>query len=551
MIWENKILVSLVFFAAVSTAHAQVFINEIMFNPSGSDSGHEWIEICASERFEATDNLSFKDKSGNREVLHTLSLTQGDVTLLKDECAIIASDAEQFKSDYPNLSANLLDATPNFSLLNSGESIAILKDGTLLDQVLYDTQNVLEGQSLHRNAQSFVPADPTPGNKSFSASAPMENKDSDTAGTEDEKEQVRNITELPLYKFKVVELEPPQDIFLRVPDEMRVHSHELLGLPVELFDARGREVEGASVSVSWGDFSKPDLGAQDKEFTHIYKKSGAYIILLKAQKQTMRDEKTIKVTVLEPSLDLYFYKKENLLVFENKSKFDINLKDWKLKSKRRSALLSETIIAPDVKLSVLADFILPGLYHAQKIKLISPDEKFEIDAKILNEKESVVARQDKQDKNVDTEKESENAEQPVLTDKGDHRTSDEILTTVTNKEDFKPAKAYTDSSVQNAKNSIFGYSIVSLRDKYESKAVERNLDTDLYAITDEAFESNNFIEDANSSNKAELAALKISTDYRFVFVALSLLAVVLIIYFFYLFKFDEFDDWTFEDGNKK
>ncbi len=541
MTWKNNIFSALIFFTFSSVAHAQVFINEIMFNPEGSDSGREWVEVCATENFDLTDSLSFRDKSGSREVLHFLALTQGDGSLLKDECAIIASDAEKLKSDFPSLSANLLDATPNFSLLNSGESIAVLKDGVILDQVLYDTQDVPEGQSLHRNAQSFVPAGPTPGNKDFSASAPLENADTDSA--ENEQMQVRNITELPLYKFKVVELEPPQDIFLRVPDSLRIHSHELLELPVEIFDARGKAIDDARVTVSWGDFSDEAIYGQDKIFNHIYKHAGDYMILIKAKKQNLSDVKTIKVEVIEPKLELYFDKDKDILTFNNKSELEINLLNWKLKADGSLRVLPETLIAANGKLKVPGSAFITGLYHKREIKLMSPDAKFEIYAKkhsdSVEKQEGVSENSREQEGSDDLFGKSE----PNVDGAGAKSTKE------SEKVPESTPKRYTKERAQNtdgAKESIFGYSVAlaSLGSNIDDKEGEtESILNKTWGFERGAGES----EIVNMKGSTESHSFGLEFNLYFVFIALSLGLFALLIYLFYFLKLDKFDDWTFEE----
>ncbi len=129
---------------------SDVIINEIMYNPSGVDTGHEWIEI-----YNTTDgNVDLTNwKFHEEETNHSLNLQQGDLVLSSGDYAIIADNANSFVVDYTNFSGTLFDSS--FSLKNTSETIAI-KDGigNLIDELTYlsewggnDNNRTIEKQS--------------------------------------------------------------------------------------------------------------------------------------------------------------------------------------------------------------------------------------------------------------------------------------------------------------------------------------------------------------------------------------------------------------------
>src|SRR3989344_8913134 len=85
-----------------------VVINEIMYNPSGPDEGHEWIEIY-------NNGPSDQDLTGwiffEAGTNHGLTVEQGDINLPEGEYVIIADNAAQFLLDYPGFSGNVLDSS--------------------------------------------------------------------------------------------------------------------------------------------------------------------------------------------------------------------------------------------------------------------------------------------------------------------------------------------------------------------------------------------------------------------------------------------------------
>jgi len=112
---------------------SDIIINEIMYNPTNSDSGHEWIEIynTSAENVDMT-NWKFYEEETN----HSLNLREGSIVLPSNNYAIIADDANQFMIDYADFTGTLFDSS--FSLKNTSETIAI-KDGTgnLIDEITY------------------------------------------------------------------------------------------------------------------------------------------------------------------------------------------------------------------------------------------------------------------------------------------------------------------------------------------------------------------------------------------------------------------------------
>jgi len=125
-------------------------ITEIMFNPNGSDSGREWIEIYNDGLLDINlSGLRFYESATN----HLAALTNGESVLHPGEYAVIIDKPEKFFSDYPYLEvSNIAIFDSAFSLLNSGEYITVRKDDIEMTSVNYsiilDYVDVDEGFSL-------------------------------------------------------------------------------------------------------------------------------------------------------------------------------------------------------------------------------------------------------------------------------------------------------------------------------------------------------------------------------------------------------------------
>ncbi len=125
-----------------------IVINEIMYNPDGTDAGREWIELYNNEDF-SVDISEWKLYENN--INHGLTLSQGDFVIPGREYAVIADNSDIFLADYPDFNKTLIDSA--FSLSNLGELICI-RDGSLslVDCVSYSPSWGADGngKSLER-----------------------------------------------------------------------------------------------------------------------------------------------------------------------------------------------------------------------------------------------------------------------------------------------------------------------------------------------------------------------------------------------------------------
>jgi hypothetical protein len=123
---------------------SSVVINEIMYNPSGSDNGHEWIEIYS----DLPVNLSsWKFFEANTN--HGLTLING--SYIVNGYAVITDEYDTFLIDYPEYNGTLFDSSWS-SLSNTGEYLAIKNSSLdIIDFVNYSSIYANgNGKSLER-----------------------------------------------------------------------------------------------------------------------------------------------------------------------------------------------------------------------------------------------------------------------------------------------------------------------------------------------------------------------------------------------------------------
>ncbi len=173
-----KIALILIVLLVPHISSAQIVITEIMYDPEGTDTGREWVEVqnIAST---SVDLSTYKIlESGTN---HKMTLSKGENSILGlNEFAIIADNVEKFLIDFPGFSGKLLDST--FSLVNTGEELKMISaSGAETNKVIYDpgTGGQNTGNSLQLIDPDWIPAIPTPG----SLNATVAESESDDAAT--------------------------------------------------------------------------------------------------------------------------------------------------------------------------------------------------------------------------------------------------------------------------------------------------------------------------------------------------------------------------------
>src|SRR3989344_4276863 len=160
---RGKFIILSIFLLVPFAISAQVLISEIMYDAPGADTGREWIEI---ENTSASPISLTGWKLNEQSVNHMLTVSQGTSTLLGGAFAIIASDPEKFRTDWPHFSGTIFDSS--FSLSNTGETFSLRNNtSAFVDQIsYYSSQGASgDGESLQRVGGSWAASSPTPGGK--------------------------------------------------------------------------------------------------------------------------------------------------------------------------------------------------------------------------------------------------------------------------------------------------------------------------------------------------------------------------------------------------
>ncbi len=144
--------IALIFLLLIPVSHA-VIINEVMYDPAGSDSSHEWIE------FYNNDNITYNITDWKLVTDNTNHGINNATILENNSYIVICQDIDTFLLDYQNVSA--IDSSWS-DLSNTADETILIKNSTeIFDNI---TQSSLgQGASVCRINDTFVKCNPTPG----------------------------------------------------------------------------------------------------------------------------------------------------------------------------------------------------------------------------------------------------------------------------------------------------------------------------------------------------------------------------------------------------
>ena len=160
------LLLCIVPILATQTVYADVIITEIMYDPEGSDSGHEWVEIMNDgDTVADIQHFQFFEADTRHRIKKSIGSTQLDPGAV----AVIVQDSAQFKNNFQQYQGAIF--LSSFSLRQQGgqgELLGMYNTATdrMEHQVAYapDERSSGTGASLHLTlGGTQVPAPATPG----------------------------------------------------------------------------------------------------------------------------------------------------------------------------------------------------------------------------------------------------------------------------------------------------------------------------------------------------------------------------------------------------
>ncbi len=311
----KHILIIAVLFTGFTFAEA-LTISEVMSNPTGDDSGREWIEIY-NEGISDIDlsAMTVSIKGGNAVVTTPL---QGGLTLPVGGYAIIGSvvsGATKFLQDYPQFSGILFKSS--VSLVNTGTTSIDIKLNGSIAATLPSYIAAKEGLTLSLISGSYSTGNQTPG---------AENQTSDTT-TSTTIPATATTTDT---QVTLPQMAPPSaDILIYMPEEKMVVAGAEAEFSVFSQTRAGKPIADLHYTWAFGDGGRA-TGSSTK---YRYAYSGRYIAQVEATNASVYGIGRMVVRVVPPDIAIAATgngKYGSYIDIRNPNEYELDLSQWTL-----------------------------------------------------------------------------------------------------------------------------------------------------------------------------------------------------------------------------
>lgn len=248
-------------------AFGAIEISEIMYDASGTDTDHEWIEIRSTGGTTDMSEYKFYDTASHSLNPIGTNGSTGSMIIADGGYAIITGNATTFLVDHAGFTGTVIDTV--MSLNNSGGTVKILnKNGDALDIVNYSSSLGAngDGNSLQKNGTTFSPATPTPGIANILGQS----------GTDPT--TPKNDTSEVLFSSDGADVD-----ILSITNATNINENVEFVFDAKIVNAYGDNVTNGYFHWSFGDGNEKTTNKNEK-FPYTYEIAGQYIVTLTASK---------------------------------------------------------------------------------------------------------------------------------------------------------------------------------------------------------------------------------------------------------------------------
>ena len=360
-----------------------------MYDPAGSDTGREWVEI-KNDTSGPIDISGYKFLESLSASNHSLTLIQGTALIPAGGFLIISNDTTKFFLDYPNFSGNLFKVSIT-SFNNSGNTVT-LKDSNLnvVDTFIYSSAVGAsdDGNSLQKISGSWSPATPTPGSTNDPvappSSSPPSNSSSSgnntnpsvvaTTGGNGEDPALKNNKKSQKIETKII---AKNFVFSGVPLELKVVSTGYYGevLPYGKY------------YWNFGDGDSKQMTSNEMEkFSHIYFYPGEYSINLEyymnyyGENPDAVDKFVVKVIAPSVVISSVGDEKDFYLEITNNGDYEADISKWILENNRTNFVFPKNTILGVKKKIIISPHISNFVFSdGDSLRLMTPQREVAYD----------------------------------------------------------------------------------------------------------------------------------------------------------------------------
>jgi hypothetical protein len=339
-------------------------ITEIMYDPIGSNTGKNWIEVYnnTSSSINLSNYIFYEDNVNHRisNPVSSVYINPNGNTLLPGEYAVIVDNVTTFLSTYIGFSGKLFDSS--FSLSQSGDTLSLK---TISPSVTVFTSNYVSdinangtGGTLNYINNSWQVYEQTPGAPSTFIPVINNSSTSTKSVTNDNSSNYISYVNSGAGRYTL------GDLKILAPKEIDT----VVGAETEFFvkniDSKNSLIN-ANTYWSFGDGSE-GIGATT---THRYQNAGIYNAFVETQVSNAYGVDRIRVKVENPNIEISDVQ-DNYVEIYNKSNLELNIGKFKIVSDQGIYVLSRMfIISPMTKVKI--DGRVMGFSKLTNVKLMS------------------------------------------------------------------------------------------------------------------------------------------------------------------------------------
>lgn len=317
-----------------------------MYNPDGTDTGREWVEVYNSGST-SVDLVQYKVLEN--AVNHKISEYSGGTILDANQYAVIADNPEKFLLDYSISGTLIFDSA--FSLNNTGEELKLIDENDAeINSVIYSVDLGANdtGNSLQINSNIWIPAEPTPG--AVNKTEPVDETPVDDSGSDSDNNSSgspsgstnsggttsTHDSQTDLSKFK------PKIKFEISAGRNRYVS---INTPIE-FELKHNQDKNTGINAIW---STGDGNIKrGRKISHVFDRPGEYNLVVNAAYQKEQSVSRVKIYVSEPQISLALSTRGETvdLLLKNSGKKEVNIGGFTIKGQNGSFKIArDTIIS--------------------------------------------------------------------------------------------------------------------------------------------------------------------------------------------------------------
>lgn len=356
--------VLILFFIIISTANAQVVINEIMYDIPGSDGGREWVEIKNTDN--ASVDLSdwrFNDGSNHILLISEEKGGQGSFVIGVGEYVILASDAIQFLSEYNGFSGTVIDTVMSLGQQNDRTyTLSLIRsDGAVENTASYNTAlgALGDGNSLQIVSGNWIAKSPTAGAQNASQGGTEAESDTESSQAENQLAPLNSGSSFPT---------EPQ-IFAYAGEDKNVIVGADTMFEGKSFGLEKKPLINARYVWNFGNGETKE----GKSVLHYYKYPGEYAVVLNVSSGEFSASHRIITKAFKADISISSVEDDFIEIF-NKTNQELNFSFWQLRlGGDYFTIPKNTIILPNKKLIFSSDITKLDTKNKKDVFLLYPN----------------------------------------------------------------------------------------------------------------------------------------------------------------------------------